>query len=179
MEYDLRWQSVPRPRVPEGYQLVAYRDDLIAQHAQAKYESFHEEIDAAIFPCLGDHGGCTRLMEEITRRPGFLPEATWLITHRDRAGRMEICGTIQGLEDSQHVGAIQNVGVVPFHRSRGLGTALVRAALTGFQLQGLPRAYLEVTVQNVGAVELYQRIGFRRVKTLYKSVETSATQCHA
>src|SRR5690606_41019426 len=83
MEYDLRWQSVPRPRVPEGYQLVAYRDDLIAQHAQAKYESFHEEIDAAIFPCLGDHEGCTRLMEEITRRPGFLPEATWLITHRD------------------------------------------------------------------------------------------------
>jgi GNAT superfamily N-acetyltransferase len=179
MEYDLRWQTVPRPRVPEGYQLVAYRDDLIAQHAEAKYESFHEEIDAAIFPCLGDRQGCTRLMEEITRRSGFLPEATWLILHRDRAGRTEICGTIQGLEDSHRVGAIQNVGVVPFHRSRGLGTALVRAALTGFQLQGLPRAYLEVTAQNVGAVELYQRIGFRRVKTLYKSVETSTDHCPA
>lgn len=179
MEFDLRWQSVPQPSVPAGYQLVAYRDDLVSQHAQAKYESFHEEIDAAIFPCLGDREGCARLMEEITHRPGFLPEATWLITHRDSLGRSEICGTIQGLEDVHHVGAIQNVGVVPFHRSRGLGSALVRAALTGFQLQGLPRAYLEVTAQNVGAVELYQRLGFRRVKTLYKSVETSADHCSA
>lgn len=179
MEFDLRWQSVPQPRLPEGYQLVAYRDDLIPQHAQAKYESFHEEIDAAIFPCLGDRQGCERLMDEITHRPGFMPEATWLITSRDRAGRTEICGTIQALEDAHHIGAIQNVGVVPSHRSRGLGTALVRAALTGFQQRGLPRAYLEVTAQNVGAVELYQRLGFRRVKTLYKSVETAADHCPA
>lgn len=177
MEYDLRWQSVTRPQLPEGYRLVAYRGDLIPQHAQAKYESFHNEIDAAIFPCLGDAQGCRRLMEEITSRSGFLPEATWLMEFQTSRGRSEVCGTIQGLQDVNGVGAIQNIGITPFHRGRGLGTALVRAALTGFQLQGLSRAYLEVTAHNVGAVDLYQRLGFRRVKTLYKSVETAVDPC--
>jgi ribosomal protein S18 acetylase RimI-like enzyme len=29
---------------------------------------------------------------------------------------------------------------------------------------------LEVTAQNEGAVRLYRRLGFRRIKTLYKAV---------
>jgi ribosomal protein S18 acetylase RimI-like enzyme len=31
--------------------------------------------------------------------------------------------------------------------------------------------YLEVTAQNDGAVKLYNRLGFRRTKTLFKAVE--------
>lgn len=172
MEYDLRWQPLRPAPLPDGYRLLAYHDDLLSDHAQTKYESFRDEIDAAIFPCLGEQEGCRRLMEEISRRQGFLAEATWLIEYTDHRGRSEMCGTIQGLEDAHNFGAIQNVGVTPLHRGRGLGSALVRAALIGFQQRGLPRAYLEVTAHNTGAVQLYQRLGFRRVKTLYKSVET-------
>ena len=57
------------------------------------------------------------------------------------------------------------------HRGKGLGTALLRRALTGFCEVGLERAMLEVTAQNSGAVRLYQRLGFRRVKTVYKAAE--------
>lgn len=172
MEYDLRWQPLRSAPLPDGYRLLAYHDGLLEDHALAKYESFRDEIDAGIFPCLGEKEGCRRLMEEISQRQGFLAEATWLIDFVDHRGRRELCGTIQGLQDAHHFGAIQNVGVMPFHRGRGLGSALVRAALLGFQQHGLPRAYLEVTAHNTGAVQLYQRLGFRRVKTLYKSVET-------
>ena len=48
-------------------------------HAEVKYRSFLGEIDAYVFPCLGDRYGCRRLMCEIRRKPGFLPGATWLI----------------------------------------------------------------------------------------------------
>ena len=44
-------------------------------------------------------------------------------------------------------------------------------SLEGFQRAGLRRAFLEVTTQNDGAVQLYERLGFRTVKTVYKAVE--------
>jgi ribosomal protein S18 acetylase RimI-like enzyme len=72
--------------------------------------------------------------------------------------------------DRGPIGAIQNLGVVPEHRGRGLGRALVHQALIGFRDSGLDRAYLEVTAENQGAVVLYRSLGFRRAKTLYKAV---------
>jgi len=39
----------------------------------------------------------------------------------------------------------------------------------------LPRAFLEVTAENVGAIRLYQRLGFRNVRTVYKAVEVAYT----
>jgi ribosomal protein S18 acetylase RimI-like enzyme len=114
--------------------------------------------------------GCHRLMQEISLKDGFLPEATWLATYRS-GQEIECCGTIQGIRATHKYGAIQNVGITPPHRGRGVGTALIQAALAGFQQVGLPRAYLEVTAQNERAVRLYKRLGFRRTKTLFKAVE--------
>jgi ribosomal protein S18 acetylase RimI-like enzyme len=172
MEIDLAGYRFARPLLPPGYRLVAWRDDHLADHADAKYHSFRHEIDADVFTCLGDLAGCFRLMEEISQRDGFLPEATWLAVYdAPRRGLLENCGTIQGIRASHKYGGIQNVGITPAHRGLGLGSALIAAALTGFQHAGLSRAYLEVTAQNDRAVQLYKRLGFRRTKTLYKAVE--------
>jgi ribosomal protein S18 acetylase RimI-like enzyme len=172
MEIDLRGRALGPVLLPPGYRLVPWRDDSLAEHAEAKYQSFRDEIDADVFTCLGELTGCYRLMEEISQREGFLPEATWLAAYTGAGGRsLEYCGTIQGIRASHKYGGIQNVGVTPIHRGRGIGTALVAAALVGFQQAGLPRAYLEVTAQNDRAVRLYKRLGFRRTKTLFKAVE--------
>src|SRR5262249_9066660 len=80
------------------------------------------------------------------------------------------CGSVQGLRERSGLGAIQNLGVTPAHRGRGLGSALLLQALHGFARAGLARALLEVTAQNDGALRLYRRHGFRCVKTLYKAV---------
>ena len=172
MEFDLRsWRDEPAP-LPPGYRLVAWRDELLGEHAEAKFHSFREEIDADVFTCFGEYGGCFRLMEEISQREGFLPEATWLAVYDRGLGAPQVnCGTIQGIRSSHRYGSIQNVGITPVHRGRGIGTALVRAALGGFKQAGLPFAYLEVTAQNDRAVDLYKRLGFRRTKTLFKAVE--------
>ena len=171
MEVDLTRQTVAPPRLPAGYRLRAWSKDLVDIHAETKYLSFHGALDAEIFPSLGTPDGCQRLMQGISSGTGFVPEATWLIEFTDPQGRSEPCATIQGMNLDHHFGSIQNVGVVPYHRGQGLGSALVTAALFGFQQVGLSRACLEVTVQNKNAVRLYQRLGFRRAKTIYKSVE--------
>jgi ribosomal protein S18 acetylase RimI-like enzyme len=165
MEIDLDG-SPATATLPLRFAWVSWEESLIDQHAEVKYLSFRGEIDACVFPCLGDRHGCQRLMREIRRKPGFLPRATWLI-----AGPDGYCGTVQGVMDRGPIGAIQNVGVVPAYRGLGLGRALVRKALEGFYQAGLRRAYLEVTAENSGAVLLYRAVGFRRAKTLYKAVD--------
>lgn len=174
MEADLRFAKPPRPALPARYRLVAWDDALLPVHAETKYQSFRSEIDANVFPCLGEHDGCLRLMHEISQKDGFLPGATWLMAYDWRVGQPpEYCGTIQGIRDRHGFGAVQNLGIIPEHRGRGLGGALLLAAMHGFQGAGLGRAFLEVTAQNVGAIRLYQRLGFSKVRTIYKAVEVA------
>ena len=152
--------------LPGRFVWVPWEESLLADHAEVKFRSFRHEIDAYVFPCLGDRYGCQRLMREIRRKPGFLPGATWLIACPEG-----YVGTVQGVMDHGPIGAIQNLGVIPAYRGIGLGRALVHRALSGFRQAGLHRAYLEVTAENDAAVQLYRSLGFRRAKTLYKAVD--------
>lgn len=172
MELDLQGRVIDRPPLPPGYELLPWSDDLGREHATAKFESFRWELDANVFPCLGRRDGCVRLMREIARRASFVPEATWLLRWRDGQGPPAAIGTVQGLRCDQW-GAIQNLGVARPHRGRGLGTLLMAHAALGFQQVGLLRMHLEVTTDNTAAVRLYERLGFRRAKTVFKAAEVA------
>jgi GNAT superfamily N-acetyltransferase len=173
MEIDLTGRVLRGPDLAAEYQMLAWDDALLEVHAETKYHSFKSEIDANVFPCLGDWAGCHRLMHEIRGKQGFLPEATWLVTRDAGDGTTEYCGTIQGIRDYAGLGAIQNLGVTPEHRGRQLGTCLLVKALLGFRSAGIRRAFLEVTAQNEGAIRLYQRLGFTKARTVYKAVEVA------
>ncbi len=174
MEISLSPASAKPPLLPAGYELLPWNESLLPAHAEAKYESFCYELDANVFPCLANTDGCLRLMTEISRREGFCPGATWLLRyHEPGSRRIENCGTVQGVCDGPAVGAVQNLGVTPGHRGQGLGTALLDQAITGFSAYGLTKAYLEVTAHNTAAVRLYQRLGFRTVRVVYKAAEVA------
>ncbi len=161
---------LPPPALPPGYRFVRWTDDLIDRHASIKYESFRDELDSTIFPCLGELSACRRLMSDIASQPAFVPQATWLVSRRSLPDDLYAdCGTIQGLAASPQLGAIQNVGITPDARGLGLGRALVLKALHGFRAAGMRRVYLEVTAENAPAVELYRSIGFRVIRTMYKA----------
>jgi ribosomal protein S18 acetylase RimI-like enzyme len=174
MEIELQGNLFRPPPLPQGYLLMPWTEALLEAHAEAKYQSFCLEIDADVFPCLGEREGCARLMREISRREGFLGEATWLLAWQNgRSRHLHYCGTVQGVRDTRDSGGIQNLGITPEHRGRGLGTVLLHRALCGFREAGLRRAYLEVTAQNSGAIRLYRRLGFRRIKTVYKAAHVA------
>jgi hypothetical protein len=160
--------SVP-PALPAGYAVLPWQDTLLESHSAMLEHCFRNEIDAQVFPSLGCLEGCRLLMAEIRRKSGFLPEATLLLV-----GPEGSCGTVQGVAERGRVGAIQNIGIIPGHRGRGLGRALLLHALAGFRRAGMTQALLEVTARNEGAIRLYQSVGFRKRKTLYKAVDPSA-----
>ncbi|OHB72195.1 MAG: hypothetical protein A2V70_20775 [Planctomycetes bacterium RBG_13_63_9] len=172
MEIELTGRDLSRPDLPLGYRFAAWEPELLDAFAQAKHLSFREEIDANVFPCLGDLAGCRRLMQQIAEKPGFLPTATWLLVYEpDGARRPDYCGTVQGIRGRNGVGSIQNLGIAPAHRGAGLGTSLLFQSLRGFRQAGIQRVNLEVTAQNDGAIRLYGRLGFRIVKTVFKTAE--------
>lgn len=174
MEIDLRSDLLADPALPAGYRFVPWEVDLLSAHADTKFHSFRTEIDANVFPCLGEPEGCLRLMREIVRKEGFLPGATWLVAQVDSQQQViEYCGTIQGIRDRHGYGAIQNLGITPEHRGKQLGSCLLLKALQGFYRGGVPRGFLEVTAQNEGAIRLYRRMGFRKARTVYKAVEVA------
>lgn len=175
MEVDLARVPDPPP-LPDGFFWVPWHQAVLIHHAQVKYLCFKAELDARIFPCLGDLYGCERLMRDISSRRGFLPNATWLIGSENpiEPGTGETggyVGTVQGVIDRGKTGMIQNLGIIPEARGLGLGSALLLKALDGFREVGLRQGMLEVTAQNVDAVRLYRRLGFRKSRTLYKAVE--------
>lgn len=171
MEIRLDQVRLAEPALPRGYEWVAWQSSLLERHALAKFASFRDEIDSEVFPCLGDPLSCRSLMSEIVQRATFVPQATWLISCQVAPGQWEDCGTIQGLIQTGQWGAVQNVGIAPEHRGRGLGRALVLRSLAGFQTAGVSRVYLDVTARNSTAVGLYRSIGFRLARTTYKAVD--------
>lgn len=173
MEKDLRDLAANHSALlPTNYFFLPWHEKYVREHAEVKWHSFRFELDANVFPCLGEKDGCLRLMRDISNRKNFVASSTWLIVFRDPStGREEPCATIQGLRSDYYVGSIQNIGVTMPHRGLGLGSALLHQSLLGFKSVGCDRVQLEVTVQNTGAVRLYERLGFKRVETLFKVAE--------
>ncbi len=172
LEIDLSRCGIGEPILPAGYRWLEWSPELLERHAAVKFRCFETEQDGQVFPSLRTADGCRRLMEYIAGHTQFVPTATWLLVREDVAqvGVVD-CGTIQGLAPIPDSGAIQNVGIVPEHRGLGLGRSLVQAALHGFRASGLIHISLEVTAANEPAVRLYQSLGFRVTKTLYRSVD--------
>jgi ribosomal protein S18 acetylase RimI-like enzyme len=167
MERDIT-RDLPAAVLPHGFNWRAWDDSLLEMHAEAKYQSFRDDLDSKVFPSLGHPTGCLELMRAIRFRNGFCPGSTWLVIGPDG-----VAGTVQGVCDQGRAGAIQNLGVVPGNRGCGLGAALLLKALNGFRAIGICRAYLEVTARNSPAVQLYRKYGFRCYRTIYKPVEVS------
>lgn len=149
--------------LPAGYCLEAWHARWLEAHAEVLAACFEGATDAEIFPTLGSQSGCLHLMRELVQRRDFLPQATWLLV-----GPVGPCGSIQALWERRAVAAIQNLGIRPEHQNRGLGRALLLHLLHTLQQSGFGRVLLEVTANNIPALRLYQGLGFRRTKVIYK-----------
>ena len=69
------------------------------------------------------------------------------------------CGISQSFEQ----GDLLTIGVCPAHRRKGVGQALLSAAIAAFREQGGKQLFLEVRRSNRGAQAFYERAGFAPV----------------
>jgi ribosomal protein S18 acetylase RimI-like enzyme len=59
-----------------------------------------------------------------------------------------------------HRGWLWGVAVVPSHRGRGLGAALVRAAEAALAARGCPKINLQIREGNAAVTAFYERLGY-------------------
>jgi ribosomal protein S18 acetylase RimI-like enzyme len=83
---------------------------------------------------------------------------------------------------------IGGVGVVPDERRRGTGRALMEAVHEQARARGVERVWLEVIVENTGAIALYEQLGYGHVRDLEvwslpggagEAQEVDAAEAHA
>jgi [ribosomal protein S18]-alanine N-acetyltransferase len=75
-------------------------------------------------------------------------------------------------------GHIISVAVLEEYRNKGIGRKLIKEALEEVHKESGKECYLEVRITNVGAIELYKRLGFNVTSTLhgyYKDGESAFT----
>lgn len=114
---------------------AAQAHDMAAVHAQA----FDTPWDEQNFDDLLEGAGIFGLLAAAEDPMG-------VILCRVAAGEVEVL----------------TVGVAPWARRRGIGEALMTAGLDMARQAGAAQAFLEVDVDNLDAVALYERLGFAR-----------------
>ena len=63
---------------------------------------------------------------------------------------------------------LMNIAVHPFHRRKGLGARLMAEMLRMCRAEGVVEGFLEVRRSNAGAIDLYQKFGFKQMGTRKK-----------
>lgn len=72
-----------------------------------------------------------------------------------------------GLSGLVKKGHIVSVAVLPEHRRKGIGEALITQAMDGMRSYNAKQCYLEVRVTNEEAISLYKKLGFEASRTIH------------
>lgn len=146
----------PHVALPEGFQVDSWFPSLIPASAALLRVSFIDSKYLELYPQLESRDGCTELISELVSLPGFLPEASWLIS-RER----EPAGVILATRAPGWVfGQIHVVAVSPRYRNQGLGSLLVNKSLEGFIETKLQYAVLNICRTNRHAIRFFRKLGF-------------------
>ncbi|MCD6291305.1 MAG: GNAT family N-acetyltransferase, partial [Anaerolineae bacterium] len=163
--WEMVWASrrpPPPPRPPAGVHLRTYRSEQDAAAWVA--------LDALAF--AGHWGAAPLTLEDVAaieRRADFDPAGLWFaeidgkLVGQALARYNAESGALMGIP----VGRIDDVAVLPTYRGRGIGRALLLAAMNYLWEHGCRVIELTVDGENVGARRLYDALGFVEIGQIH------------
>jgi mycothiol synthase len=137
--------ELPEPSWPAGYRLATYRRAAAIRHFIAIYDASFSQAPW-YQPFSRDE------VEETLQSPADLLFASI-------AGKPV---AVAWLRVAGRSGRIEPIGVVPAHQGKGVGRALLEAALIALRQRGATSVRLGVWKRNRTAIQLYRKLGFRR-----------------
>lgn len=151
-----------RPVLDSGFVIEPWSDRRQEAAAQLIARAYRAHIDSQINDQYMSPAGARRFLSNIIQYPGcgsFFPAGSFLLSSRDS-------GDVLGLSLSSLIafdtGHITQLCLDPALRGRGLGYELLRRSLCALAEACCRRTSLTVTTANRKAIELYERMGFRR-----------------
>jgi ribosomal protein S18 acetylase RimI-like enzyme len=154
----------------QGIRIDPWKDRALDSAAKLIQLAYADHVDSQINDQYRTEAGSLKFLRNIVLLPGcgqFLPEASFLA--RPATGDKPI-GMVLTSTVAEGVGHTTQVCVMPGHQHRGIGRLLMERSIEALRRRGYHALSLTVTASNHGAVELYQRLGFRTVKTFSAGV---------
>lgn len=101
----------------------------------------------------------TRKAMDIRKDIGGNPSGTFVAVDGEK-----IAGYITASTDTYaKIGRIPNLAVHPGYKGQGIGTTLLKKALSHFKQKGMRLAKIETLSHNLVAAKLYKKLGFKEV----------------
>ncbi|HYP07660.1 MAG TPA: GNAT family N-acetyltransferase, partial [Bryobacteraceae bacterium] len=155
--------QLPEGALARGMRFRQWSEAREEESAALIAAAYRGHVDATINDQYGSVTGARRFLNNIVQYPGcgsfFAPAS--LSADLPQGG---LAGVIFGSLVSGDTGHITQVCVTPLMKGQGLGYELLRRSLMVFAQNGCERVSLTVTAANSGAIDLYQRMGFRAMR---------------
>lgn len=153
-----------------GLRIDPWKDRALDSAARLIQLAYADHVDSQINDQYRTEAGSLKFLRNIVLLPGcgqFLPEASFLARPAtgDKPVGMVLTSTV-----AEGVGHTTQICVMPGYQHCGIGRLLMERSIEALRERGYESLSLTVTASNRGAVELYERLGFRTVKTFAAGV---------
>jgi ribosomal protein S18 acetylase RimI-like enzyme len=164
--------SFPEPgaAAATGMRLDRWHDRFFDPCAKLIYLSYANHVDGEINDQYRSRSGALRFLKNIILLPGcgqFVPSASFVLR---QAGGDELIGAVLTSEVSPGVGHTTQICVLPGYQGHGLGRMLMLTAIDTLRTMKFNELTLTVTADNKTAVRLYEKLGFRTIKSFTAGV---------
>jgi ribosomal protein S18 acetylase RimI-like enzyme len=129
--------------------------------------AYKGETDSEINAQYRSPAGARRFLSNIVEFPGcgtFHDGASFLAWDRESG---EAAGMVLSSFVASETGHISQLCVMPAARGAGLGKELLRMSSEALYRHGARRVSLTVTASNHTAISIYEKFGFRNVRTFF------------
>ena len=158
-----------RPLSP-GLRIEQWTDRAFESAARLIQLSYANHVDGEINDQYRSEAGGMKFLRNIVLLPGcgqFLPEASFIV--RPGTGERPI-GMVLTSTVAEGVGHTTQLCVMPGHQGHGVGRQLMEHSIQALRREGYEALSLTVTSINRPAVQLYEHLGFRTIKTFAAGV---------
>ena len=156
--------------VSPGLRVEPWSDRAFEAAARLIHLAYADHVDSQINDQYCSEAGGLKFLRNIVLLPGcgqFLPEASFLVrpVADDRLIAMVLTSTV-----AERVGHTTQICVMPGYQGHSIGRMLMENSINALRRRNYESLSLTVTSINKRAVGLYERLGFRAVKTFAAGV---------
>lgn len=170
MLLDLAHAVATPPPPPTGMRISRWHDRYFEPCARLIYLAYANHVDGEINDQYRSRSGALRFLKNIILLPGcgnFVPGASFVL---HQPGSDDLVGAILTSEVCPGVGHTTQICVQPGYQGHGIGRALMLTSADALRSMKFRELTLTVTSDNRTAVRLYERIGFRTIKSFTAGV---------
>ena len=164
---EARLESKP---LSAGLRIEPWSDRAFESAARLIQLAYANHVDGEINDQYRSQAGGMRFLRNIVLLPGcgqFMPEASFLV--RPATGD-PLVGMVLTSTVAKGVGHTTQVCVMPGYQGHGVGRQLMERSIQALRRRNYEALSLTVTAVNRSAVELYEHLGFRTIKTFAAGV---------